>query len=275
MKNQLIFIGTILFQVSQSFSQISPPGLGKANSASWFAIGIRQELDTVEGKGWQSMTYAGMGRKSNPDNLNLLQKPSIFVVNQEFYHQFHKNWQYSMALSYRKQQEYDDNHAPYSLESPKFKQEFRTYGRISYNYKLNRIKLVPTFRLEFRKFYTPDFHDFSENFQFRSRLRLQLKVNLDQHKIHRLILSSEQLFSISKKLGANNWTDFNYRESRFSLYYSLSPLKIPLIFNLGYMMNLVGNTKPYVVHYLAFDVIIENPFKLIHREKEKIQENYE
>ncbi len=255
-------------------AQINPPGLGKTNLASWFAIGIRQELDTIEGKGWQSMSYIGAARKSTPDNHNLFMQPAILIVNQEFHHQFHHNWQYSIAASYRRQQEYLKT-APYELDSPKLKQEFRIYSRLSYIFKVSRIKITPTIRQEIRKFCSSDFKPVSEDWQFRSRIRIQLSINLDARKIHRLIASSEQLFSISKKSKPKQWTDFNYRESRFSIYYSFSPQNLPLIFNFGYMNNLVGNKNPYCGHYLAFDVIVENPFKLKQRNKDRISENLE
>jgi hypothetical protein len=254
---------TLLFCLFSStvFSQISPPGLGKTQTADWFAIGVRQELDTIKGKGWQSMSYIGVGRKSNPDNYNPFYKPGILILNQEFYNQFHENWQYSLALSYRRQDEYLDD-PPYEHEDPKLKQEFRVYSRLSYIFSASRLKLVSTFRQEFRKFYSPDFKNIDENYQIRSRFRLQLTVDLDTDKQHRLIASSEQLFSLSKNKSPGSWTDFNYRESRFSFYYSYSPKKSPLIFSLGYMNNLVGQNSPYDAHYAAFDIVLKNPFKL-------------
>jgi len=270
------FANIVLFFLltGNSFSQISPPGLGKAKTAGWFAIGIRQELDTVDGKGWQSMTYFGIGRKSNPDNYNLLHKQAIWVLNQEFYHQFHNVWQYSFALSYRRQDEYLDN-PPYGHDTPRLNQEFRAYGRLSCIFSTPRIKLVPTLRQEFRKFYSPGFKNVNENFQLRSRFRLQLTVNIDRKKVHRLIAGSEQLFSISQETLPGKWTDFKYRESRFSLYYSYSPKTYPFILSIGYMNNLIGVKNPCDVHYLAFDIVIENPFKLQKRSKENIKENFE
>jgi hypothetical protein len=250
---------------SNAFSQIGPPGLGKAQTADWFAIGVRQDLDTIENKGWQSMSYIGVGRKSNLNNYAPFYKPAILVVNQEFYHQFHKTWQYSLALSYRRQDEYSD-HPPYEHDNPKLKQEFRLYSRLSYIFSTSRIKLVPTFRQEFRKFYSPNLKNIDENFQFRSRFRLQLTANLDSKNRHKLIASTEQLFSISKENKPNTWTDFNYRESRLSLYYSYSPITLPFIFSVGYMNNLVGQKNPYDVHYLAFDIVIKNPFQLHRRD---------
>lgn len=269
----IIILGLVLF-ANKSISQISPPGLGKTNIGSWVAVGIRQELDTIEGKGWQSMSYVGLGRKSNPDNYNPFHKAGIFIANQEFYHQFHKTWQYSLALSYRRQDQYLDN-PPYEYDKPNLQQEFRVYARLSYLFRTSRIKIVPTVRQEFRKYFTPDFKNASDNFQFRSRFRIQLSANLDRKKKHRLVLSSEQLFSVGMKSKNNQWTDFNYRESRFSFYYSYSPKTSPFIFNIGYMNNLVGNKKVYTAHYLAFDIILENPFKLQQRNKDSIKENYE
>jgi hypothetical protein len=270
----LVSISVFCLLAGDAFSQISPPGLGKARTADWFALGIRQELDTIEGKGWQSMTYVGIGRKSNPDNYDPLFKSSILVLTQEFYKQFHRHFQYSGAVSYRRQHNYLDE-APYAHGNPSFKQEYRVYGRFSYILKTPRLKFVPTFRQEFRKFYSPGFKDVSEDFQLRSRLRLQLSVMLDRAKSHRLIFSSEQLTSISKQNSPEQWTPFDYRESRFSLYYSLSPQSSPFIFSVGYMNNLVGYRNPYDVSYIALDVVWENPFKLRQRAKDNIPENFE
>ena len=205
------------------------------------------------------MSYIGFGRKSNPDNYDPFFKSAIVVINQEFYHQFRDHWQYSLALSYRNQDEYVHN-PPYEHGNPKSKQEFRLYGRFSYILNTPHIKFTSTFRQEFRKFYSSDFKDMEENFQLRSRLRFQLTVNLDPGKTHRLTSSSEQLFSISREASLHTWTDFTYHESRFLFYYSYSPKKLPLTFSVGYMNNLVGTPNPYDVHYLAFDIVIENPF---------------
>lgn len=247
--------------MGKSFSQISPPGEGIAHTADWFAFGVRQELDTVESRNWQSMTYIGLGRKSNPDNYNPFFKSEIFVLNQEFYHQLQNNWQHSFALSYRRQDEYIQT-PPFEHAKPRLQQEFRLYGRLSYTFKASQIKLIPTFRQEFRKFYSPNFKNISEEYQFRSRFRLQLTTNLNHTETHRLTASSEQLFSISKETLQDSWTSFIYKESRFSLYYSYSPQTLPLTFSIGYMNNLVGLKNTYDVHYLAFDIVIENPFKL-------------
>nr|AGU11772.1 hypothetical protein [uncultured organism] len=240
-----------------AFAQISPPGLGTGHTADWIAVGVRQDLDSL--KKWESMSYIGMGRKSNLDSYNPFYKSSILVLNQEFYYRFQKHWQSSFALSYRRQDEYVDQY-PFEHENPPFQQEFRLYSRLSYILETPRLKFVPTFRQEFRKFFTPSFTKEAESFQLRSRLRLQLTVNLDAEKVHRLIISSEQLFSASELSYPNRWTGLVYHESRFVGYYSLSPKSLPLIFDLGYMADRLGATSPSYVHYLALDVIWKNPF---------------
>ncbi|WP_458627073.1 hypothetical protein [Winogradskyella sp. PC D3.3] len=70
------------------FAQCSPPGLGKANTASWFAIGIKQNRNKKETI--NSTTPFGLRRTSTPDNYNLLDKQSIYVINEEVSHRSKK-----------------------------------------------------------------------------------------------------------------------------------------------------------------------------------------
>ncbi|ULT23942.1 hypothetical protein KUH03_33215 [Sphingobacterium sp. E70] len=72
------------------------------------------------------------------------------MLNHEVYHKFAPNQQYSYALSYRRQNVYDEK-APYHNEG--VEQEFRLYGRYAYTFKLSeRWKWKNTLRQEFRKF---------------------------------------------------------------------------------------------------------------------------
>lgn len=241
------------------YAQISPPGLGEAKTASWFALGLRQSLDTA-GK-WQSMSYIGLGRKSNPDNYAPLYKPSILVINQEFYHQFRPQWQYSFAFSFRTQDEYQDE-APYNPTEEKHRREFRIYGRMVHSWSRSKVKFTSTFRQELRAFKDPNLR-ITDDLQLRSRLKFQMAVHLDAEKIHRIMAGAESLFSLSKRPVEGGWTAFGYQESRFTLYYTLVPHRSPLMINLGYMYDLVGSHAPFSVHYVAMDVILENPFRLL------------
>lgn len=260
MRKILLLFYLLIFCLAEPASaQISPPGLGEANTASWFAFGLRQDLGTS--KKWQSMSYIGLGRKSNPNNDALFYKPSILVINQEFYHQFHPHWQYSVALSYRKQQEYND-FAPYRHTAAGFEREWRLYGRISYVLKTEKLKFTSTFRQELRTFSQPMEIASSEDLQLRSRLKLQLAINLDKKKIHKLIGGYESLFSTNRLARSQVWSDFAYRESRFTFYYSVSPQQLPFTIDLGYMNNLVGSQSSFSAHYLALDIVCNNPFGL-------------
>jgi hypothetical protein len=237
--------------------QITPPGMGDAKTGSWFALGLRQGLDTSNSK--QSVTYVGWGTKSHPDNRNPFQKPGMFIANEEWYHQFHPHFQYTAALSYRRQYEYGDD-PPYAPESPRLRQEIRVYGRFSYIWKSRRLRLALTFREDIRKFFTPDFRNWPETFQLRSRLRGQLGINIDPARVHRIILGAEALFPVSYNLPTSSWGIWGYKESRIACYYSVAPPDWHLSFNFGYMNNLLGTgTNLQSVHYLALDIILENP----------------
>ncbi|WP_333621834.1 hypothetical protein [Sphingobacterium multivorum] len=99
--------------VNTVYGQVSPPGLGKARTASWSVLGLRRKLDSAGTK--EALTYIGLGTKSTPDDSNPFHKQAIWVLNHEVYHKFAKNQQYSYALSYRRQNVYDEA-APYHNE---------------------------------------------------------------------------------------------------------------------------------------------------------------
>lgn len=251
-----------IFLILSSFAgraQVIPPGLGNTKMAGWLAFGIQQDLDTTAGKGWSSTSYFGFGRMSNPESYNFLQKPAIFILNQEFKNKFSENWEYSLALSYRNQKNYSDT-APYKRADPASKQEFRVYGRLSRIFKTSFVEITPTFRQEFQKYFTGDFGPYPESFRLRSRFRLKFKFPVSRDGVHKISLYSEQLFSTSLRTDPDRWTAFEYKDSRFSLYYTLSPQEIPWDFNLGYMNNLIGEKASSSVHYIGLDIIWKNPF---------------
>lgn len=252
-----------LFQNSKS--QVSPPGLGVANTASWFAFSVRQDFGAA--KKWRTQTYVGIGVKSNPNNYNPFQKPAILVFNQEFYYQFKKRWYSSLAISYRRQNEYIKN-MPFSPDKPSVQQEFRLYGRLFYRFKIGRVQLSPAFRQEFRMFYAPDFSPMKNDIQLRSRLRFQAVVPLNKNQTQWLTFASETFFATSKQAHTQSWSRLAYTENRFTFYYSISLKDVSLIFDFGYMNDLVGTKSSlYDVHYLSIDIMFDNPAKLFRRHK--------
>lgn len=254
-------VAGIILQLSFFYAvhgQITPPGIGKTNLASWFAVGLRQELDT--NRNAYSITYMGIARSSHPENFNLLDRPSMWIVNQEFYHQFHKNWQYSFALSYRLQNEYEDT-APYEASDVYARQEVRVYGRYNYTLRKGRFQFTGTFRQEFRVFLTPRFQLWNEDMQIRSRLRARFAVLLGARQKNGISMGIEPLFSISHKRDVQPaWGSFDYRETRISVFYTHSPKNLPFTFSVGYMNNIIGKGPVSLGHFLAFDLILLNPF---------------
>lgn len=259
MLRKLFLIGGCVLISFNLSAQIIPPGLGETNTSNWLALGVKQDLDTLDIGGWNSTTYLGVGTVSHNTQYNPFNAIGVWVINQEFYHNFKKNWQYSLALSYRQQNIFTQEE-PFVKTNMGHKQEFRWYGRLSYSFKWNKLTITPTFRQEAIKYFTPDFKAYSESLRLRSRFRLKFTFPLNADKSQKLIAYSEQLFSISQRGEAKKWDSFNYVDSRFALYYSLTPPNHPLNYNLGYMHNLIGTKDVFSGHYFALDIIWKNPF---------------
>lgn len=258
MKRKLFFLLIFVCGISTAASsQIIPPGTGKAVTASWFVLGLQQNLN--RNPKWLSVTYLGYGTKSNPDNKNPFYKPSIIILNQEFYHPIKKHGQYSFAGGYYLHDRYISD-APYTHTTPSKRQEFRIYGRISYLFSVKKLKFSTTWRQEFRKFYNPDFTRPAELFQARTRLGVKMTIPFDKERRNNLVINSEQLFAISKHLDPQAKSRFGYKESRFALFYSHSLKELPLVFHVGYMNDLIGNHKPYSTHTFGVNLIWKNPF---------------
>jgi hypothetical protein len=251
---KLLHLTSALLFCLIAHAQLSPPGLGETHSAYWSAAGIRQKINEKN----TSLTYIGTGRISGPEEENPLDKPSIFVVNEEMYHKINTAWQYSYALSYRRQHHY--SHLVTNPHDAEIHQEYRAYGRLSYSSTFGAFKWKNTLRQEVRKFFNPEFGDIENSLQLRTRLKTQFSAALNNTSSSAITASAEALFSIPHD-AAENWGNYEYKESRFCLYYTYHPKELPVTFDLGYMNDLIGKGHEVTdANYLAFDIILENPF---------------
>lgn len=244
---------TFVFSVA-AIAQLSPPGLGSTNTAFWSAAGVKQKLSEKN----SSMTYVGMGRISGTKSDNPFSLPSIFVLNEEISHKINNSWAYSGALSYRRQNQYDEGFQ--RMKSTGINQEFRLYGRIKYTVDLGSSKWTTTLRQEVRKFYTEDFAQLPDGLQLRTRVKTQLLFPLDSDNESSLLGSAEALFAMAND-SDEGWEKPMYKESRFCLYYCYSPENLPVTFDMGYMNDLMGHGHHTTdASYIAIDIIINNPF---------------
>lgn len=247
---------SIFLNATFLYAQISPPGLGEANYASWFALGLKQDLNAKNSI--HSMTYVGVGIKTEENQY--INKPAILVLNQEFYHHLNNKIDLSYAASYRRQKEYENlpnkTNNQFSIQ-----QEFRIYGRFSYTFKVANINFKQTARQELRRFVNQDFIDTNEPLQLRTRIKSQIVFNLDNQKRHKISTGAEALFSTSKNQETKNWSGIKYKEARFTFFYTYNPIKTPLAFSLGYMNNLIQNNTTHSVHYTSVNIVWKNPFK--------------
>lgn len=243
------------------YAQFTPPGLGRVNSAMWFAAGVKQDLNAK--KTVTSTTYLGLGTTSNPSNFNPFDHKAIYVINEEISHRFANHWQYSGAVSYRWQNMFSPT-KPYEEADPSGRQEFRIYTRFSYLTSINKLDLTFTYRPELRFFYNPDFTAYKNKEQFRSRFSGKLNYNISPEHSKKIIFTTELLFATNKEV---HWDTWKYNEARFSLYYSFALPSDDVILSFGYMNDLIGIGKRYEIdaNYLAIDIAFKNLFS--HHEK--------
>jgi Protein of unknown function (DUF2490) len=249
-----IFLFIVLCFVVKTFGQISPPGLGDTNTAFWTAVGVKENLDSLN----TLAVYAGVGRISGPDSNSPVNKPGIGVLNAEVYHKLSKRFKYSYAVSYRRQSQYSGVY-PYHLENPAVKQEFRTYGRLSYSLKArNGSKYSLTLRQEVREFFNPGFDAESNELQLRTRLKAGVYIPLGKGN-DGFTGTAEALFSITDEHGT--WGNYAYKESRFCLYYTFVPQPAHVVVDVGYMNDLMGYGHHIAdSNYLAVDVVLLDVF---------------
>lgn len=246
-----------LVHTSGAHAQITPPGMGSAETAAWSALGLRQALDAHHRR--EYLGYVGLGSTSDQHDVNPLAHANIFVFNHELYDRFHDSWQYSLAASYRRQN--SEKGVGNSLREERL-QELRLYARFARVWEHARWKALATIRPELRIFSTPSFGPAAEPLQLRLRFKAQLATKLDMRGHQRVLVAAEVLSAIAMGHSpAPVWSEFGYRESRFSLFYAFT-YDDHLIIEVGYMNNLIGDQRPLVdVHYLAFDLVWVDPFR--------------
>lgn len=241
-------IGFILIRYF-GFTQISAPGITKNGSASWLAIGIQREL-----KENQSINaYLGIGRVSSSIHYNPFQIHSIHVVKAELKQKLASNWSVGLGISHRVQQLND-----ISIETIA-RQEFRLATFIKKKWQVKRTEFSISGKEEFRLFFDKDFHHWEEPIQWRTRFKAKFGVALDSKLRHKMSVSSEELFPISKHSNVkHSWGKFHYGDTRVCLYYSYSPKNTCLTIDLGYMSDFISySTKRRQVDYMMVDLIVK------------------
>ncbi|WP_159800945.1 DUF2490 domain-containing protein [Flavobacterium sp. MK4S-17] len=256
MKYKFLFFSIAAFCfTTSSFAQITPPGMGHTQTASWLAFGVKQKLDDKNSLN----AYIGAGRISTPGSLNPFKKHSALVINAEIGHKFSKGWKYGYSLSYRQQNKYDDREL-YPASHPSFIREARLYGKLSHTLEGTVFKYAFTLRQEARAFFTPDFHAAGEDAQLRTRIKAAATIPLRDDNSDKLTGTAESLFTLGHEQQAG-WDNYKYSESRFSLYYSHNLKNLPVIIDAGYINILKGHGNDTSdSSYIAMDIIVKDIF---------------
>jgi hypothetical protein len=252
----LVFSG-VIWQESAAEAQITPPGLGDARTATWAALGFKQSLDASERR--QYASYVGVGATSERAPFDPSEHPSIVVFNHELFDHFRPHLQYSVGVSYRRQESFERKG---DTLREKHVQEGRLYGRFSAILERGQFKLVNTLRPELRGFVSPTFGRAEEPMQMRFRVKSQLAVRLDPSGERRLLAAAEALAATSRERRRKaRWSALSYRETRLSLFYSMRA-NDQLTVDVGYMNDLMSHDASLTsVHYLAVDLVWIDPFR--------------
>lgn len=241
---------------SPCISQLTPPGFDHTRLVSWEAVGLSQDLDSLDDK--QVRVYTGLGRESQPDDLNLYEKPGIWVLEGQYREKITPRLAVTTGLSYRLQHRYSGT-IPYQHELPGRVNEIRFYGILTVSENWKHLSVGITMKQEARTFVVPAPYHPNPAFQLRTRLKTKLQVPVWKHRDHRVIFSQEVLFPVSFQNG--NWEHLHYSDLRLSLYYSVTLKKLPLLVEVGYMNELRGLKNKEDISFFAMDLVWINPFK--------------
>src|SRR5690349_10024101 len=81
-------------------AQITPPGMGEAESAAWSAVGLKQSLDEEHRRAY--LGYVGVGATHAGHEQHPYAHPSILVVTHELSDHVRPHSLASLGLSYRR-----------------------------------------------------------------------------------------------------------------------------------------------------------------------------
>jgi len=251
---------------STVLAQLSPPGLDDTHVVLWGAVGINQAI----GKKWSNQSYIGGSRFSDPNNDAVLKKQAIYVIEQQTYRQFGRNWQLGFCVSVRGQNMYSDD-PPYEDATPALRREIRYYLRLFYRHQIGRFSFAYSLRPEWRNFYSPDWSNFySSPRALRYRAKAQAGLTLGESKSNSIILANEFLFiNVEQRQATGNlvWSNLAFSEDRVSTYYRHTFKKPAMVVDIGMMqqLNFKGATVTNDYVHFAFDVIFMNPFGKGHK----------
>lgn len=241
----------------RTVAQIGPPGMGVVKSASWFAMGITQQLDTAGDIRWNA--YVGHGRCSTSQQGMPWQRQAIQVFDQLITYRFHSQWQVGAGASLRFQQRYSDSD-PFDRITPP-RDEVRLHARIMHGWPIGRWRMQLTLKQELRRFFTPDLQPWKEDIEWRTRFKVQAEHALGQQGGRKVVCSLEELFAMDHVRGAQDaWTSMGYRETRASVYVVQRMANDRMEVALGGMADLVRGADQAICPYLAMSLTWRDPF---------------
>lgn len=235
------------------FGQISPPGLDDTNLAFWSALAMNQKLSDW----WNVSVFVGESRQSEPDNLALVKKQAMYVINEETMFNFNKTMSLSACASYRVQNRYEAE-KPYGPDDPETKNEQRYYLRFYIRERIGKTKLTFSLRPELRRFSSTNNHAWKPiDEEMRFRLKGQVSIPLNNPS-NQFMISNETLSATDHEIieDTKHWTPYAFTEDRVGTFYR--HIFSNVITDIGVMQQIKRDGQYNI--QLAFDLILTNPF---------------
>ncbi len=265
-KGGLLIITCCFLMLKYSSAQIGAEAQG-GQASFWTALGIDQELS----KKWLSVTDLGYGRHSDPDNIQFAKRQGLNVFTQDFIYKPNSHWHFAFSFGYWRRNFYSEDLPFDARQFPyQFRNEVRPFQKIIYVSNLKNIKIIHTFRTDYRFYYNQNLSDiWTTPFEFRARYMQAWKFPLTKNLKNWFIINDEVLSAIdnysskTKIATGNSWSPYQITENRFSVYYRrVFGNKIDI--DIG-VMHQYWRDKPGVANFnvsynLMFDIIIRDPF---------------
>lgn len=249
------------FCIRQAAAQIGAEAQG-GKLTLWTALGIDYKLSPH----WTSMTDLGYGCHSDPDNTQLFKRQGLNVLTQDFIYHINDHWRVAVSGGYWRRNAYQDA-APYNSRNfpYEFRNELRPYQRLYYKLNIGQVKITNTFRIDERFYFTQDFHDpWTTPFEFRARYMLDGRRPFTKDKQNWVIVNDEVLTAIDQR-SSGTWSEYQFTENRFSLYYRHTFTKQRVDIDLGlmhqYWRERPGASNFNISYNIMFDIILHDPFR--------------
>jgi hypothetical protein len=147
----------------------------------------------------------------------------LAVVTQDFSYRFNRHWRATISAGYW-HRDYYANTPPYDHQGNEFRNEFRPFQRVYYDWDWGKVQLSNQVRADYRFFFTPGFSRWPTTFEFRPRDMVKATIPIGHSGKNFIIPMYEILAGIDKygperqALYHQVWSDMTWFDNRPAIF---------------------------------------------------------